>query len=146
MTIGGSGPNPVSVGTGISAQPETGQINITASTIYLQNYVDISGALCAPQLLCVSSINGAAYSAGGGNSWVSTATSDLNMSSFKIYGSNAGNSLGNFQPFKFVYEPPTAAGQSAEFAIQAHPQDAGVIYNLRYGVDLAGGNGYLLCE
>ena len=146
-TIGSYGANPVYVGTGTSAQPETGQINMTASTIYLQNYVDISGALCAPQLLCVSSINGVAYTGGGGGGgWVGTAESDLNMSSFKIYGSNAGNSLGNFQPFKFVYEPPTAAGQSAEFAIQAHPQDAGVVFNLRYGVDLAGGYGYLLCE
>ena len=143
--LGGAGPSPVSVGTGTAAQPETGQINMTASTIYLQNYVDISGALCAPQLLCVSSINGMPYGGGGGG-WVGTATSDLNMSSFKIYGSNAGNALGNFQPFKFVYEPPTAAGQSAEFAIQAHPQDAGVVFNLRYGVDLAGGYGYLLCE
>jgi hypothetical protein len=172
--IGGAGPSPVSVGTGTAAQPETGQINMVASTIYLQNYVDISGALYAPQLLGISSINGVAYGGGGGGTgptgptgptggtgptgdigptgpaggggWIGTAESDLNMSSFKIYGSNAGNALGNFQPFKFVYEPPTAAGQSAEFAIQAHPQDAGVVFNLRYGVDLAGGYGYLLCE
>ena len=92
-------------------------------------------------------INGTPYSGGGGGgSFVSTATSDLNMSSFRILGSNAGNSLGNFQAFKFIYEPPTASGQSAEFAIQAHPQDAGVVYNLRYGVDLDGAYGYLFCE
>ena len=92
-------------------------------------------------------INGTPYSGGGGGgSFVSTATSDLNMSSFSILGSNAGNSLGNFKAFKFIYEPPTASGQSAEFSIQAHPQDAGVIYDLRYGVDLDGGYGYLYCE
>ena len=80
------------------------------------------------------------------NGGVLSGNGDLNMNSYKIYGCNTGNMLGNYQPFKFVYEPPTAAGQSAEFAIQAHPQDAGVVFNLRYGVDLAGGYGYLLCE
>jgi hypothetical protein len=94
--------------------------------------------------ITATTFNGAPLPTGG--SWVGTATSDLDMTSYKIFGCNAGSSLGNFQPFKFVYEPPTAAGQSAEFAIQAHPQDAGVVFNLRYGVDLAGGYGYLLCE
>ena len=108
----------------------TGDINIAASTIALSN---------------VSSINGQPYTIGG-NTWVGTATSDLDMQSYKISGCNAGNMLGNFQPFKFVYEPPTAAGQSAEFAIQAHPQDAGVVYDLRYGVDMAAGTAYLRCE
>ena len=94
--------------------------------------------------ITATTFNGAPLPSGGG--WVGTATSDLDMTSYKISGCNAGSSLGNFQPFKFIYEPPTAAGQSAEFAIQAHPQDAGVVFNLRYGVNLAGGYGYLLCE
>jgi len=94
--------------------------------------------------ITATTFNGAPLPSGGG--WVGTATSDLDMQSYKISGCNAGSSLGNFQPFKFIYEPPTAAGQSAEFAIQAHPQDAGVVFNLRYGVNLAGGYGYLLCE
>jgi len=90
-------------------------------------------------------INGTPYSGGGGG-WSGNATSDLNMNTYKIFGSNSGNMLGVYQPFKFVYEPPTATGQFAEFAIQAHPQDAGVIYDLRYGVDMQGGYGYLKCE
>ena len=75
-----------------------------------------------------------------------SANGKINVGSSIIRGSNSGSMLGNFQPMKFVYEPPTATGQSAEFAIQAHPQDAGVVFNLRYGVNLAGGYGYLLCE
>ena len=64
----------------------------------------------------------------------------------KLWGSNVGNSLGLYRPLRFYYEPPTAAGQSAEINIEAHPADAGVHFSLRYGVDLAGGYGYLLCE
>ena len=75
-----------------------------------------------------------------------SANGQINVGPSIIRGSNTGSMLGNFQPMKFVYEPPTATGQSAEFAIQAHPQDAGVVFNLRYGVNLAGGYGYLLCE
>ena len=78
------------------------------------------------------------------NIYMSTQTVDFQQSLLR--GAVYGQSLGNYKPFQFIYEPPTAAGQSAEFAIQAHPQDAGVIYNLRYGVDMAGGFGYLYCE
>lgn len=138
-----SPPSPVTVNTGVAAIPDSGLINLTASTITLANYVDISGALFAPYLF-VSSINANAYPPA--SSWVGTATSDLDMQSYKIYGSNIGNSLGNYQPLRFYYEPPTASGQSAEINITAHPADAGVIFSLRYGVDLAGGYGYLLCE
>lgn len=78
------------------------------------------------------------------NIYMSTQTVDFQESLLR--GAVYGQSLGAYQPFKFIYEPPTAAGQSAEFSIQAHPQDAGVVYNLRYGVDMAGGFGYLYCE
>jgi hypothetical protein len=120
----------------------------TSPTIGLTGYSNIT--LTTPSTIVtadlnVQTINGQIPTFGG-SSWVGSATSDLNMNSYKIYGCNTGNMLGNYQPFKFVYEPPTAAGQSAEFAIQAHPLDAGVVFNLRYGVDLAGGYGYLLCE
>jgi len=64
----------------------------------------------------------------------------------KLWGSNVGNSLGLYRPLRFYYEPPTAAGQSAEINIEAHPADAGVRFSLRYGVDLAAGYAYLLCE
>ena len=78
------------------------------------------------------------------NIYMSTQTVDFQASLLR--GAVYGQSLGNYKPFQFIYEPPTAAGQSAEFSIQAHPQDAGVIYNLRYGVDLQGAFGYLYCE
>ena len=78
------------------------------------------------------------------NIYMSTQTVDFQQSLLR--GAVYGQSLGNYKPFQFIYEPPTAAGQSAEFSIQAHPQDAGVIYNLRYGVDLQGAFGYLYCE
>ena len=51
-----SPPNPITVNTGIAGIPDSGLINLTASTITLANYVDISGALFAPSLF-VSSIN-----------------------------------------------------------------------------------------
>jgi hypothetical protein len=76
--------------------------------------------------------------------YMSTQTVDFQQSLLR--GAVYGQSLGNYKPFQFIYEPPTAAGQSAEFAIQAHPQDAGVIYNLRYGIDLAAGSAYLFAE
>ena len=50
-----SPPNPITVNTGIAGIPDSGLINLTASTITLANYVDISGALFAPSLF-VSSI------------------------------------------------------------------------------------------
>jgi len=78
------------------------------------------------------------------NIYMSTQTVDFQQSLLR--GAVYGQSLGNYKPFQFIYEPPTAAGQSAEFAIQAHPQDAGVIYNLRYGIDLAAGSAYLFAE
>lgn len=78
------------------------------------------------------------------NIYMSTQTVDFQESLLR--GGVYGQSLGNYKPFQFIYEPPTAAGQSAEFAIQAHPQDAGVIYNLRYGIDLAAGSAYLFAE
>jgi len=75
-----------------------------------------------------------------------TASNLIYTGSSKLWGSNVGNSLGLYRPLRFYYEPPTAAGQSAEINIEAHPADAGVHFSLRYGVDLAGGYGYLLCE
>jgi hypothetical protein len=61
-------------------------IQMAASTISMQNYVDISGALFSPQVLGLSSING--YPFTGGSSWVGTATSDLDMCNYNI--NNAG--------------------------------------------------------
>ena len=78
------------------------------------------------------------------NIYMSTQTVDFQESLLR--GAVFSTNLGLYQPFKFIYEPPTAAGQSAEFAIQAHPQDAGVIYNLRYGIDMAAGSAYLFAE
>lgn len=57
-------------------------IQMAASTISMKNYVDISGALFAPQVLGLSSINGSPFSGGGG--WVGTATSDLDMANYNI--------------------------------------------------------------
>jgi hypothetical protein len=57
-------------------------IQIAASTISIQNYVDISGALFAPQVVGLSSINGSPFTGGGG--WVGTATSDLDMANYNI--------------------------------------------------------------
>jgi cytoskeletal protein CcmA (bactofilin family) len=142
MMIGGGGTNPVSVGTGTSAQPETGQINMTASTIYLQNYVDISGALFAPQLLGISSINGAAYSSGGGSSWVSTATSDLDMNGFRIASSNA--TPGFWTAARWYLDPPTySVGNGAQIQVSAHEQDVGAITTLSMGVDLNAGVSFI---
>ena len=75
-----------------------------------------------------------------------TAAGLIYTGASKLWGSNVGNSLGLYRPLRFYYEPPTAAGQSAEINIEAHPADAGVVFSLRYGVDLAAGYGYLLCE
>jgi hypothetical protein len=58
-------------------------IQMSASTIAMQNYVDISGALFAPQVLGLSSINGSPFTGGGGG-WVGTATSDLDMCNYNI--------------------------------------------------------------
>jgi len=58
-------------------------IQMSASTITMQNYVDISGALFTPQVLGLSSINGSPFTGGGGG-WVGTATSDLDMANYSI--------------------------------------------------------------
>jgi hypothetical protein len=83
--------------------------------------------------------------AGSGNVNL-TASSLIYTGASPLWGSNVGNSLGLYRPLRFYYEPPTAAGQSAEINIEAHPADAGVVFSLRYGVDLAAGYAYLLCE
>ena len=83
--------------------------------------------------------------AGSGNVNL-TASSLIYTGASPLWGSNVGNDLGLYRPLRFYYEPSTAAGQSAEINIEAHPADAGVHFSLRYGVDLAGGYGYLLCE
>jgi hypothetical protein len=83
--------------------------------------------------------------AGSGNVNL-TASNLIYTGSSPLWGSNVGNDLGLYRPLRFYYEPSTAAGQSAEINIEAHPADAGVHFSLRYGVDLAGGYGYLLCE
>lgn len=57
-------------------------IQMAASTISIQNYVDISGALFAPRVIGLSSINGSPFT--GGSSWVGTATSDLDMANYDI--------------------------------------------------------------
>jgi len=75
-----------------------------------------------------------------------TASNLIYTGASPLWGSNVGNSLGLYRPLRFYYEPPTAAGQSAEINIEAHPADAGVHFSLRYGVDLAAGYAYLLCE
>ena len=71
-------------------------IQLSASTISMQNYVDISGALFAPQVLGLSSINGSPFSGGGGG-WVGTATSDLDMANYNI--SNVSSISGVGVPF-----------------------------------------------
>jgi hypothetical protein len=88
------------------------------------------------------------------NDSINISTNNINLTAAgliytgasKLWGSNVGNSLGLYRPLRFYYEPPTAAGQSAEINIEAHPADAGVVFSLRYGVDLAAGYAYLLCE
>lgn len=67
-------------------------IQIAASTISMQNYVDISGALFAPQVLGLSSING--YEFIGGSSWVGTATSDLDMANYNILNVSSISGVG----------------------------------------------------
>lgn len=115
-------------------------LNISTPFLYLNGYtvtaITTSNAVIdAKQDIRLNSPN---------NIYMSTQTVDFQESLLR--GGVYGQSLGNYKPFQFIYEPPTAAGQSAEFAIQAHPQDAGVVFNLRYGIDLEAASAYLFAE
>ena len=74
------------------------------------------------------------------------APNTVNVGPAQVRGSNIGNALGNYTPLRFYYEPPTASGQYAQIEIEAHPADAGVRYNLKYGVDLNAASAFLICE
>lgn len=83
-TSGGGG----SINIQCANNPSVYSVNITGDT-YVSRTLNVGMGISTTNLL-VSSINNAAYppGGGGGGSWVSTATSDLNMNNFNINNIN----------------------------------------------------------
>jgi hypothetical protein len=138
-------PEPAFVSTGSIYIAGTNNTNLIGNITAVGGFTDVDLDALTGNVNVVATagdINLSAYNnvnLTGSNGLIYTGAS-------KLWGSNVGNSLGLYRPLRFYYEPPTAAGQSAEINIEAHPADAGVVFSLRYGVDLAAGYGYLLCE
>lgn len=87
-TSGGGG----SINIQCANNPSVYSVNITGDT-YVSRTLN-AGLGMSTTNLTVSSINGAAYPPGGGGGFVSTATSDLNMSNFNISNLSSITSAG----------------------------------------------------
>jgi hypothetical protein len=116
-------------------------IQIAASTISIQNYVDISGALFARQVLGLSSINGSPFTGGGG--WVGTATTNLNMNNYNITDTTGSNLifLSNGISIKDSFNSEIKFDTYGEIAFNYVKR---VLFNGYYGDVLNFGNGIYL--
>ena len=119
-------------------------IQMAASTISIQNYVDISGALFVPQVTGLSSING--YPFTGGSSWVGTATSDLDMNGYNIIaGSNQLLSIGTNTTNPNAISFSNYGGVLGDIKMKSYNIDIGDYQNGTIAIR-SGGAGYAIID